>query len=180
MKLAKKLKKLRSKNKLTIKEVSIRLNVTMKKVAEWEMGVSIPSTKELYLLSDIYNVKSKSLFSKKLDTESTIIKEIDFFKKPFNKRKVILNVIAIFLIIISITSVVMSAIYMEMLSTPKDSDYYIPIYNIEVTTFFNFIKISIVILIFAIIILIVNCLIDFLKKKRIEKLKKKGGGIYDN
>lgn len=179
MKLAKKLKKLRSKNKLTIKEVSIRLNVTMKKVAEWEMGVSIPSTKELYLLSDIYNVKSKSLFSKKLDTESTIIKEIDFFKKPFNKRKVILNVIAIFLIIISITSVVMSAIYMEMLSTPKDSLFYTPI-NRNIIIFSEIVRCSIVIFVVAIFIIIINFLIDYIKKKRIEKLKKKGGGINDN
>ena len=49
MKLAKKLKKLRSKNNLTIKEVSTRLKVTMKKVSNWENGLSIPSTKELNL-----------------------------------------------------------------------------------------------------------------------------------
>lgn len=61
-KLAKQLRKLRKKNKLTQEQVAEKVKVTSKYIQYLEAAKRIPSLKLVYRLADVLEVKVKDLF----------------------------------------------------------------------------------------------------------------------
>jgi transcriptional regulator with XRE-family HTH domain len=61
-KLAKQLRRLRKKNKLTQEKVAEQLKVTPKYIQYLESSRRVPSLKLLYRIADLFEVKMKDLF----------------------------------------------------------------------------------------------------------------------
>uniref|UniRef100_UPI004057176C helix-turn-helix transcriptional regulator n=1 Tax=Agathobacter sp. TaxID=2021311 RepID=UPI004057176C len=56
MSLAKKLVTLRKRNGLTQLDLADKLNVSRQAISRWEVGAAVPSTDNLKILSELYNV----------------------------------------------------------------------------------------------------------------------------
>lgn len=56
MKLEEKLISLRKKQGLTQQELAGKLEVSRQAVSKWEVGLAVPNTENLKILSDLYNV----------------------------------------------------------------------------------------------------------------------------
>ena len=64
MKFSEKLKLLRTKQKLTQKQLADKLNITLRTIANYESGISYPKNREIYTkLSNILNVNINYLLT---------------------------------------------------------------------------------------------------------------------
>ena len=106
------IKKLRTDNNLTQKELAEKLNVTFQAVSKWENGKSVPDIAQLHEISKLFNVDITEI----LDGEI----------KPKSKKKVpliIVGIILIFIIIGGILIINKKGNFSFKKITTSDSDY---------------------------------------------------------
>ena len=106
------IKKLRTDNNLTQKELAEKLNVTFQAVSKWENGKSVPDIAQLHEISKLFNVDITEI----LDGEI----------KPKSKKKVpliIAGIILIFIIIGGILIINKKGNFSFKKITTSDSDY---------------------------------------------------------
>ena len=106
------IKKLRTDNNLTQKELAEKLNVTFQAVSKWENGKSVPDIAQLHEISKLFNVDITEI----LDGEI----------KPKTKKKVpliIAGIILIFIIIGGILIINKKGNFSFKKITTSDSDY---------------------------------------------------------
>ena len=106
------IKKLRTDNNLTQKELAEKLNVTFQAVSKWENGKSVPDIAQLHEISKLFNVDITEI----LDGEI----------KPKSKKKgplIIVGIILIFIIIGGILIINKKGNFSFKKITTSDSDY---------------------------------------------------------
>ncbi len=91
IKVGKYIAKLRRDKGITQEELAERINVSNKTISKWEVGVNIPDTNGLYLLSKEFNVPSQDILNggeiqSKDENNDSIKNGINFYNKLFKKK----------------------------------------------------------------------------------------------
>lgn len=90
LKIAERIKSAREKNNLTQADLGKKLGVSRAGVNAWEMGISIPSTKNLVELTKILNVTSDYILGID-DCERVCIDELSY-----DEKQIIYNLVKLF------------------------------------------------------------------------------------
>ncbi len=131
MSLAEKLVSLRKEKGLTQMDLAERLNVSRQAISRWEVGSSVPSTDNLKVLSELYEVSLDYLLSdgvKELSTngEGRIFEDIREKKNEskFQKKKMMITTAALLVVLVLIIFAVRAP--------GKKSEKFTPIENMTV------------------------------------------------
>ena len=128
--LSERLLRLRKQNGLTQMELAERLNISRQAISRWEVGLAVPSTENLKMLSELYGVRIDYLLVDEKSDASDVSEVYSSSCEHTHNRKWNIPLIAcVLLIALAVTALV----YMGITQN-QEQDQIVPIENMSVET----------------------------------------------
>ena len=101
MTLEEKLVALRKGKNLSQLELSEILHISRQAISRWEVGIAVPTTDNLRVLSELYGVSIDYLLSDAAEMSDTIYTDDNSSEKTANKRKKYVRMLLSFILVIA-------------------------------------------------------------------------------